>query len=856
MSSKSWLLIFVFVLTQKVVAQRLDNSYWYEVYGTPQYVSAVEASDGGILLFGNIDYYGSTPTASMIKINRLGKIDTTFKKVYANQPVQIARVLPDGKLLICGNFTAVNGVSCPGLVRLFPDGTLDPTFKFQSGMSVWDVRIQADGKILVNHFLENTIKRYTADGAFDPTFNIHITIAAAALFPTPLGIVVADPESNFYRLNYDGSLDSRFANAFPDANQYNSYNILYLLAAQEDGKVVVGYQDGVYRVNTDGSVDWSYQFVDNQARSATIRKNGRILVAGSGAGVELNADGTLYQHIAFSPNLIYSYKTMNVTPYLELYDQHILVSGATLRVVNPDISIDENFPVTQVSSAPNYFFNDIQFDFQGRALISIGNLFSPGFSSEFFRVGYNGKRDSTFYAPPLWSNSMALEEDNKIFVTGGLNNPLASVSRLNTDGTIDSTFYSPSTPGFISKIRYNGANIIVGGRFSAYDNTVVNAMVKLDKSGKVVGTYAIPEGQEVTDFDLQSDGSVVAICSGTSPPRLYRFSPDCYLDTSFPGSVFKLYSDVHMKIDSKNRIYLVGVGVPNRIMRLSASGTIDDTFKAGTFDSEFPNLKAIDILPDGSIAIGGSFGSYQGQPTGGLVIIKEDGSFVIPTPLTDPSTSLLWVKYAAGNLYVGGRISMNNGRKLGAIARFLFDGAYVPKPPDPVNLNGRIANKANLQLGWVYTSGAEDGFILERSTNGGNSFDERAKLYRKTFAFIDDEIDTTKTYYYRIHAFNTTGSSGYSNTFKFPADVITRAETPFTAVAFPNPTHGLITITTNTPYSKVEVFNILGQSVTPMDVIWGEHSVSINLASLPNGVYSVILTSSQSTLRTTKVVKY
>jgi hypothetical protein len=290
-------------------------------------------------------------------------------------------------------------------------------------------------------------------------------------------------------------------------------------------------------------------------------------------------------------------------------------------------------------------------------------------------------------------------------------------------------------------------------------------------------------------------------------------------------------------------------------MRLTPDGAVDATFQIGKFDSDYANIRAMDLLPDGSLALGGSFSSYNDQPCGGLVIIKEDGSFAVPTPIPDPSTQLQWIKYAAGNLYVGGRISMNNGRTLGAVARVLLDGSYMPKPSGPSLLSGRYASQAKLMLNWVYSSGAEDGFVVERSTDTPSAFEERAKLYSKSFAFIDDDIDTTRTYYYRVKAFNTSGGSGYTNMFKFPDDLAAVTEPARYTGVFPNPTHGSVTINLSTTCTNTEVFDILGRPVKPAEVTYGDQSVVVNLGTLPDGVYCVVLTTDHSQIRVMKVVK-
>jgi uncharacterized delta-60 repeat protein len=80
----------------------------------------------------------------------------------ATAPLQDAQILPDGGILLCGPFTSYNGVSARGVVRLQPDGSIDPTFSTGGGAQwtqtvetpsyfpfVESIEEQVDGKLLI-----------------------------------------------------------------------------------------------------------------------------------------------------------------------------------------------------------------------------------------------------------------------------------------------------------------------------------------------------------------------------------------------------------------------------------------------------------------------------------------------------------------------------------------------------------------------------------------------------------------------------------------------------------------------------------------------------------------------------------
>ena len=149
-------------------------------------------------------------------------------------------VQPDGRILIAGQFSTVNGQPRPGVARLFPDGQLDDSFNpAESSLppAASGLVLQPDGKIVVSGW---EVRRLNADGTPDPTFTA----------PTP------------------GSLQS----------------------VQADGKTVIRklveigpskYQYVLLRMNPDGTEDSSFSPVfDNYASVKGIRGDGSFLLTG------------------------------------------------------------------------------------------------------------------------------------------------------------------------------------------------------------------------------------------------------------------------------------------------------------------------------------------------------------------------------------------------------------------------------------------------------------------------------------------------------------------------------------------------------------------------------------------------
>jgi autotransporter-associated beta strand protein len=86
--------------------------------------------------------------------------------------------------------------------------------------------------------------------------------------------------------------------------------------------------------------------------------------------------------------------------------------------------------------------------------------------------------------------------------------------------------------------------------------------------------------------------------------------------------------------------------------------------------------------------------------------------------------------------------------------------AQPPATPSGLTATGVATNQ--ISLTWVDNSGNEDGFNLERSTNGGN-YSSLALLAAGTISYADTNLSAGTTYFYRVQAFRSCwGNSAYS----------------------------------------------------------------------------------------------
>jgi uncharacterized delta-60 repeat protein len=169
--------------------------------------------------------------------------------------VYAIEVLPDGKLLVAGQFSFVNGVQRRRIARLNADGSLDTNFLASgegTGNDVESMALQPDGKILLGGpfglFGTNSragIVRLLENGEFDPSFDPQpgagSTVLAVAAqgnggvlvggnFRTFQGV----PRDALVRLHSNGRLDTSFV---PPLIHYHT---VYAIAVLPDDKIIVG----------------------------------------------------------------------------------------------------------------------------------------------------------------------------------------------------------------------------------------------------------------------------------------------------------------------------------------------------------------------------------------------------------------------------------------------------------------------------------------------------------------------------------------------------------------------------------------------------------------------------------------
>jgi len=137
---------------------------------------------GQVLVGGLFTSFNGHPSKFLVRLNANGTLDASFPAGSGpNSNVYFAAPQPDGKIFISGDFTAVNGTNINRVARLWADGSLDTSFSPAGGAlggPVYHVIRQENGRIVigggfttVNGATLNRLARLNPDGSLDPDFN-------------------------------------------------------------------------------------------------------------------------------------------------------------------------------------------------------------------------------------------------------------------------------------------------------------------------------------------------------------------------------------------------------------------------------------------------------------------------------------------------------------------------------------------------------------------------------------------------------------------------------------------------------------------------------------------------------------
>lgn len=569
-----------------------------------------------------------------------------------------------------------------------------------------------------------------------------LSFIASAILPVCL---FAQPGQNDLTFNtVDGV-------AYGDGSGFD--DLVKATALQSDGKILVGGWFNKYngvnrsliaRLNPDGSNDATFNIGSGfygagseLVNAIAVQTDGKILVGGSfdvfnvsnrKCIARLNANGTVDATFTVGTGFNGTVSAVLIQP-----DGKILVGGsfsqyngsAANRLVrlNTNGTLDATFSIGTGSTGGVY-----SLALQPDGKILAGGFFTQfnGISNKYFvRLNANGSIDPTFSTGTGFSytvNAIAVQTDGKIVTAGEFSSyngvSAKNIARLNTDGTLDTTFITGTGFNYyVYSLHINAAGkILVAGNFAQYNGTTVGNIVRLDTDGTLDATFTNGTGTvgKIQSVSVQPDGKIVAggdfsTINGRRQIRIGRFQDDKSLDPTFIAVFGSNSQVVTAAIQPDDKIVIGGDFTAfneintNKIARLLPDGALDTTFHTGTgFDSQ---AYTVTIQPDGKIIAGGYFTTYNGATINEIVRLNQDGTLdnSFATTGTGPNSLVTCTAIQAdGKIIVGGWFSSFSSTSKNRIAR--------------VNANGTLDATFNPGAGfndWVYETVLQpDGKVL------------------------------------------------------------------------------------------------------------------------------------------------
>jgi uncharacterized delta-60 repeat protein len=477
-------------------------------------------ADNRIVIGGEFTKVNQITCGGIARLQPNGSLDHSMNHTFNKKDVKTVAIQPDGKIVFGGFFSTINGQPRSMLARLNFDGSLDTDFSLALGnVSQWvnTVTLQSDGKIIVGGiftvlegFVTNRLTRVYPDGSREsplaPTLDFKVnaiamhpygsmliggdfttvggishqgialigqnglpdhTFAASVDDPGLVNAIAVQADGkilvggdfnymnletlhNIGRLNPDGSLDNSF---YSDIN-----GTVYAIALQEDGKILIGgefttvgstIRTYVARLNMDGSLDTGFESgVPDIVRTIALQNNGQILIGGDFTYVfsseryylaRLNSSGTL--DTSFNPNSNGVVRSIAVQP-----DNKILAAGDFTSL-------------------------------NGQSVNRIGRLNTDGVLDSSFTTGPSAGANGSVY-------TMALQANGKILVGGAfttLNNAARQhIGRLHTSGGLDTSFLPGETNDSVSALALQtDGKVVAGGDFTLLNGKPCNYLARI-----------------------------------------------------------------------------------------------------------------------------------------------------------------------------------------------------------------------------------------------------------------------------------------------------------------------------------------------------------------------------------------
>jgi uncharacterized delta-60 repeat protein len=664
------------------------------------------------------------------RLNTNGSTDTSFDVGQgANATARCVAIRPDGKVVVGGDFTTVDGVAQSRLTLRNEDGSLSDGFDLTANDTVTCAIASTDGKVIIggdftsiSGSTRNRMARITAADTLEPAFNPNVNNLVWALAGQQDGKVII------------GGLFSTVGGAsYPYvARLYNdtASNTLTVVSSSTVTWERSGASPETHRVtfdvSTDGGSSWTPIGV------GTSYSGGWTLT-----GLTLSGDGILraraYPHSASSEGILEATTTFDFVPEIQVEQpESVILTDAASTVAYGDVQIGSSqtfvFYIRNIGLANLALTTPTQVAVSGAdaaqwslaaqpstpvapgSAVTFSLTFTPTttgsktalltilsddadegtFTLNLTGTGAPGagSRDTTFQ--PTLNNVVYAVATNIldkitiggdfISVNGSTRNRIAS---LNLSGTTDTGFTGTGANNTVrAAATLSDGSIILGGYFSSVNGVTRRRLAKVSQTGVLDASFnpnvSAPTGSYISAMDVSSTGKILvagffSTIGGISRPNVAVLAANGNVDTSFnpPSAIFSGSLRTCARFDSQGRIL---VSTTTHLARTLANGTPDPTF--GTSGMVIANQVIYTFIerPDGKILVGGNFTTIGGESKDRLALLNTDGTVDTAFTCSVNSNVTSLALQTDGSVILYGGFTTVNGGSAPYIARILEDG--------------------------------------------------------------------------------------------------------------------------------------------------------------------------------------
>ncbi len=655
----------------------IDNNFRYNPQYQTKINKIIERNDGKLLLFGNFSVPLSEEplkelTRDVALVDANGNVDESFRvfagKVNSGESVTDAVLLPDGKMIITGNFTEFNDdfetvFPRNGLAKLNANGSLDQSFNpYINKPSSYTLTIlpasnnqfYISGNFnKVNFDERKSIARLNSDGTTDASFdyidsenaplnsfilqNDGKLIVSRVISPVLYNTIV---KVKNIRLTLTGEVDGSFVS--PEISVGRNYYSNEKMISDSNNNIIITNclgkingrtRLGLARLHPNGSLDEGYvkNLTSTQMYSGT---NSKSLIH----SVAVQTDGKIIVAGNFS--------VLN-SEWIGIDNETSMEGNYAVRL-NADGSLDKVFDLHNYSGELK---RTVRIDYQGRIIFS-----STG---KLWRFNPDGTPDITFVPNFVFSdgatNILPLQ-NGKILIMAYLISFNLPLHRLNENGSLDQSFNYPRDEVFgnggfnLNLAIQDDGKIIFGGIKNRNNNGNAKLLPRLFPDDTIDNNFDLnpyPDDKPVHIFRIAGKNNKIYISAAMfqdyNRTSLYRLSNSGSIEKDFNLTAREILVQPDDKIIfigrylSKNLSQMFKGKRDNlrlnvefskyNLYRIDQTGIADKGFSffsrgGNAFGNSFDTPAEMALQPDGNLIVVGDFDDVNGVRRVGIVRLK------------------------------------------------------------------------------------------------------------------------------------------------------------------------------------------------------------------------------------------